>query len=358
MSSDTPTTRNFLLSLVVPVYNESEVIGTFFERASSALAAIPGCEYEILFIDDGSHDDSYEQLAGLAAKDPRVRVLKFSRNFGHQIAITAGLDHARGDCVAVIDADLQDPPEVVASMVARWREGYDVVYGVRSERDGETRMKLFTASAFYRLLGRLTNIRIPENVGDFRLMSRRAVEQFKHLREKDRFVRGLVSWIGFRQTGVTYSRDKRYAGETKYPYRKMIKFAFDGITSFSTVPLKLATWTGYVAALLAVMYLLSVFVQKWILGWTVEGWATIMVAMLFMGSVQLICLGILGEYLGRIFNEVKPRPMYVVEELLSPAGELPGHAAGRPLADAEPQYQSVGSVPGVAGKLPDGSGRR
>ncbi len=242
-------------------------------------------------------------------------MLKFSRNFGHQIAITAGIDHARGDCVVIIDADLQDPPEVIAAMIKRWREGFDVVYGVRAEREGEGAMKRFTASAFYRLLGRLTNIQIPTDVGDFRLMSRRASEQLRLLREKDRFVRGLVSWIGFPQTGLIYSRDKRFAGETKYPYRKMIKFAFDGITSFSTVPLKLATWSGYAASILAFMYLASVFVQK-LLGYTVEGWATIMVAVLFLGGVQLVCLGILGEYLGRIFNEVKPRPMYVVEEIL------------------------------------------
>jgi dolichol-phosphate mannosyltransferase len=304
-----------LISLVVPVFNESEVLPTFYARSSAALAAIPGHDYEILFIDDGSRDDSYRQLTAFAAENPRVRVLKFSRNFGHQIAITAGLDNARGDCVVVIDADLQDPPEVVGPMVEKWREGFDVVYGVRAERDGETAMKLLTASAFYRLLNRVTTIQIPSNVGDFRLMSRRAVDQLKQLREKDRFVRGLVSWIGFNQTGVTYSRDKRYAGETKYPYRKMIKFAFDGITSFSTAPLKLATWMGYFAALLAVLYLISVFVQK-LLGYTVEGWATIMVALLFLGAVQLICLGILGEYLGRIFNEVKPRPMYVLEEVL------------------------------------------
>jgi dolichol-phosphate mannosyltransferase len=305
-----------LVSLVVPIYNESEVISSFYDRASAALAALPGCNYEIIFVDDGSRDDSYQQLAAIALRDPRVRLIKFSRNFGHQIAITAGVDHARGDCAVVIDADLQDPPEVIASMIERWQQGFDVVYGVRAERDGETPMKLMTASAFYRVLRRLTNIQIPANVGDFRLMSRRAVDELKQLREKDRFVRGLVSWIGFRQTGVTYSRDKRYAGETKYPYRKMIKFAFDGITSFSTAPLKLATWTGYFTALLAALYLLSVFVQK-LLGFTVEGWATIMVAMLFMGSVQLICLGILGEYLGRIFNEVKPRPMYVIEEVVA-----------------------------------------
>jgi dolichol-phosphate mannosyltransferase len=322
-----------LISVVVPVYNESEVIGTFYDRASDSLARLEGLDYELIFVDDGSRDDSYQKLSIFAATDARVRVLKFSRNFGHQIAITAGIDYARGDCVVVIDADLQDPPEVVREMVAKWRQGFDVVYGIRAERQGEGAMKLATASLFYRLLGRLTAIQIPTDVGDFRLLSRRAVDQLKQLREKDRFVRGLVSWIGFNQTGVSYHRDKRYAGETKYPYRKMIKFALDGITSFSTAPLKVASWTGYGAALLAILYLLSVFVQK-MLGYTVEGWATIMVALLFLGSVQLICLGILGEYLGRVFNEVKPRPMYVVEEVLasSSSRELP--VAGSTLSRA------------------------
>ncbi len=311
-----------MVSLVVPVFNEEEVIGVFYDRASKALQAIEGMSYELIFVDDGSRDTSLAKLAAFAANDPCVRVIKFSRNFGHQIAISAGIDHAQGDCVAIIDADLQDPPEVIASMVTQWQQGFDVVYGVRSDRAGETRMKLWTASMFYKLLGRLTQVHIPANVGDFRLMSRRVVDQLKTLREKDRFVRGLVSWVGFKQTGVVYSRDARFAGETKYPFRKMLKFSFDGITSFSTVPLKLATWMGSAAAVLAVLYLMSVFVQ-WILGYTVEGWATIMVAMLFMGSVQLICLGILGEYLGRIFNEVKPRPMYVIEEVISSGSERP-----------------------------------
>jgi dolichol-phosphate mannosyltransferase len=305
-----------LLSVIVPVYNESAVIPAFYQRASAAFAAIPGFDYEIVFVDDGSRDDSFPKLSAIAARDGRIRIVKFSRNFGHQIAITAGVDHARGDCVAVIDADLQDPPEVVSRMVDQWRAGFDVVYGVRETREGESTMKLATAAVFYRLLTRLTNIQIPTDVGDFRLMSRRAVDELSKLREKDRFVRGLVSWIGFRQTGVLYNRDRREAGETKYPYRKMIRFALDGITSFSTVPLRLATWTGYVSALLAVLYLIYVLIMRF-LGYTVEGWATIMVAMLFLGSVQLICLGILGEYLGRVFNEVKPRPMYVVEELVS-----------------------------------------
>jgi dolichol-phosphate mannosyltransferase len=313
------TSGRKLVSLVVPVYNESEVISVFYARARAALETLPGLDYELIFIDDGSRDDSFAQLKAFAAANPRVRVLKFSRNFGHQIAISAGIDHARGDCVAVIDADLQDPPEVIALMVEQWRQGFDVVYGVRSDRAGETRLKLWTASMFYKMLGRLTNIHIPANVGDFRLMSRRVIDQVKQLREKDRFVRGLVSWVGFPQTGVQYHRDARYAGETKYPFRKMLKFSFDGITSFSTVPLKVATWMGTVAAALAVLYLLSVFVQ-WMLGYTIQGWATIMVALLFMGSVQLLCLGIIGEYLGRVFNEVKPRPMYVIEEELSSDG--------------------------------------
>ena len=316
MTSLDRRTGAHLVSLVVPVFNESEVIGAFCQRSTAALASLDGLDYEILFIDDGSRDGSYAQLAAFAAENPRIRVIKFSRNFGHQIAISAGIDHAAGDCVVIIDADLQDPPEVIAALVAEWRSGSDVVYGVRSDREGETFIKLKTASMYYKLLGRLTKIEIPPNVGDFRLLSRRVVDHLKQLREKDRFVRGLVSWIGFKQTGVPYKRDRRYAGETKYPFRKMLKFAFDGITSFSTVPLKLATWIGYAAAVVAVLYLLSVFVQ-WLLGYTVEGWATIMVAMLFLGSVQLICLGILGEYLGRVFNEVKPRPMYVIEEVLS-----------------------------------------
>jgi dolichol-phosphate mannosyltransferase len=313
------TSGRKLVTLVVPVFNESEVISAFYTRARAALESLKDFDYELVFVDDGSSDDSFAQLKAFATGNSRVRVIKFSRNFGHQIAISAGIDHARGDCVAVIDADLQDPPEVIALMVEQWRQGFDVIYGVRSDRADETRLKLWTASMFYKLLGRLTNINIPPNVGDFRLMSRRVIDQLKTLREKDRFVRGLVSWVGFKQTGVTYHRDARHAGETKYPFSKMLKFSFDGITSFSTIPLKIATWMGLIAAILAVLYLISVFIQ-WQLGFTVQGWATIMVALLFMGSVQLLCLGVIGEYLGRIFNEVKPRPMYVIEEELSSDG--------------------------------------
>jgi dolichol-phosphate mannosyltransferase len=318
-----------ILSIVVPVYNETDVIAAFYERMTAVARGLPFDEYEILFVDDGSADDTWAKVSAFAAQDPSVRPLKLSRNFGHQAAITAGLDHARGDCVVVIDSDLQDPPEVVPQMVARWQEGYDVVYGRRSSREGEGSLKLFTASAFYRLLNRLTRINIPVDVGDFRLLSRRAADQLRGLREQDRFVRGLVSWIGFRQTGVTYARDRRYAGSTKYPYRKMIKFALDGITSFSTVPLRLAMWLGYAASVFAFLYLVSVFVQKLVLGITVQGWATTMVALLFLGGVQLICLGIMGEYVGRIFNEIKGRPLYVVEEFVDGSEDASGPPAGR-----------------------------
>jgi len=303
-----------LLSVVVPVFNESKVIGVFYERASKAIASLQSLNYEIIFIDDGSKDDSYQKLLALANSDPNVRIIKFSRNFGHQLAITAGIDNAKGDAVVVIDADLQDPPEVIRQFVEKWKQGYDVVYGTREKREGESKMKLFTATLFYRILRSIIKIDIPADVGDFRLMSRRAVAQFIQLKERDRFVRGLVSWIGFNQVGVPYSRDRRYAGETKYPYSKMIKFALDGITSFSSAPLKLAAWFGYITSTLAFLYASSVFIQK-IMGYTVQGWATIMVGMLFLGGVQLICLGILGEYIGRIFNEIKQRPLYVVQEI-------------------------------------------
>lgn len=311
-----------LVSVVVPVYNEAEVIGEMYRRLTQVASTLPDLEYELVVVDDGSRDQSYAALVSLARVDPRLRVLKLSRNFGHQTAITAGIDVARGDAVVVIDADLQDPPEVIPEMVQRWREGFDVVYGVRHKRAGETMMKLATASVFYRMLHRMTNISIPVDAGDFRLMSRRAADQLRAMREKDRFVRGLISWIGFRQASVAYHREARFAGTTKYPLRKMLKFAVDGLTSFSTLPLKLATWMGYLASAFAFIYLGSVFVQKW-LGRTVEGWATIMVAMLFMGGVQLICLGIMGEYIGRIFTEAKGRPLYVVEEFVN------GDQAGR-----------------------------
>lgn len=304
------------ISVVVPVFNEIEVIDVCHERLTSVMAAIDGYTYELIFIDDGSTDRTHERLLELRAGDPHLKVVKFSRNFGHQVAVTAGVDEADGDAIVVIDADLQDPPEVIPGMVAKWQEGFDVVYGVRKRRVGESRMKIWTAAAFYRLLRAFTNIEIPVDVGDFRLISARAADYLRQLRENDRFVRGLVSWVGFKQVGLPYERDSRLAGETKYPLRKMMKFAIDGITSFSNMPLKLASWLGYLTSFLAFAYLASVFVQR-AMGHTVEGWATIMVAMLFLGGVQLICIGIIGEYIGRIFNETKSRPLYVIESVHS-----------------------------------------
>lgn len=315
------------LSLVVPVYNEAEGIRAFHARASAVMKTLPDLDYEIIYVDDGCKDGSYAILQQFAAEDDKIRVVKLSRNFGHQIAITAGLDHATGDAIVFIDADLQDPPEVILQMIEKWREGFDVVYGQRRRRQGESVFKLATASVFYRMLRSLASIDIPPDVGDFRLISARVAQQLRALREKDRYIRGLVSWVGFKQTAVVYDRDERVAGVTKYPLRKMLKFALDGLTSFSTAPLRVATWMGYSASFLAFLYLVVVLVQV-AMGITVDGWASIMVVALFIGGVQLICLGILGEYIGRVFNEVKPRPIYIVEEIArgqaSPvAGEPP-----------------------------------
>lgn len=305
--------RQRLLSIVVPVFNEIEVLDAFYARIKKVVDSLDSLSYEIIFVDDGSTDNSYQKLVSLANLDPNVRVIRFSRNFGHQTAITAGIDLSEGDAVVVIDSDLQDPPETIMRFVQKWEEGFDVVYGIREQRQGETRLKILTATVFYRIMKALVKIDIPVDAGDFRLLSKRAVKHFRQLREKDRFVRGLISWIGFRQTGIHYARDKRYAGSTKYPFGKMLTFALDGITSFSSLPLKLATWLGYLSSGLAFLYTISVFVQK-ALGYTVQGWATIMVGVLFIGGVQLICIGIVGEYVGRIFNEIKQRPLYIIED--------------------------------------------
>jgi polyisoprenyl-phosphate glycosyltransferase len=312
--SHRPAPSDQMISLIVPVFNEEEVLQTFYGRAKATLEAIGDCRHELIFVDDGSRDRTPEMLTELARRDSSVVVVKLSRNFGHQVAITAGLDLAQGDAVVIIDADLQDPPEVIHEFVKKWREGFDVVFAIRRQRDGETWLKLTTAKYFYRLLRFFTKTDIPADVGDFRLLSRRAAVALRGLREHDRFVRGLVSWIGFRQTGVYYERDRRFAGTTKYSWRKMISFATDALTSFSTAPLRLATWLGYATAFAAVLYLASVIVQWWV-GITVQGWATIMVGLLFIGSVQLICLGIIGEYIGRVFVASKGRPLYLVDHV-------------------------------------------
>jgi dolichol-phosphate mannosyltransferase len=252
----------------------------------------------------------------LHSRDSRVKVVSFARNFGHQVAITAGADYARGDAVVVMDADLQDPPEAIPELLARWREGYEVVYAVRSERKGETWFKEFTAKLFYRIIYRITDIDIPRDTGDFRLMDRKVVDALKTMREKHRFMRGLSVWVGFRQTGVQYVRAERYAGETKYPLRKMLKFALDGITSFSYLPLQLATYVGFVVAGLAVLGIIATIILRLSGSQAFYGQATTLVSVLFLGGVQLISLGIIGEYLGRIYDEVKGRPLYIVREAL------------------------------------------
>jgi polyisoprenyl-phosphate glycosyltransferase len=303
-----------LLSVVIPCMNEELVIGETFRRLLSILDAAD-CAFELIFVDDGSKDLTSQILREIQQGDPRVRIVRLSRNFGHQVAITAGLEHASGDAVAVIDADLQDPPEVLLEFVGKWLDGYDVVYGVRSERQGETAFKLWTAKAFYRLIGRLSDTEIPLDTGDFRLMDRRVVDALLSMPERDRFVRGMVSWLGFSQISVAYKRSARFAGETKYPLFKMMKFATDGIVSFSILPLRFATWIGFLASGLSVLGIFVVLLERYfgVLG-LVKGWSSTVIAVLFIGGVQLVCLGIIGEYVGRIYGESKRRPLYVVRE--------------------------------------------
>ncbi len=305
------------LSLVIPIYNEELIIDELEVRLRQLLTDVTAdanLAWEVVFINDGSHDRSLEKLRALARAEPRYRVLSFSRNFGHQLAITAGMDRADGDAVVVMDADLQDPPEVVREMVARWREGYDVVYGVRAKRHGESFFKLLTAAVFYRLLRRLTGVNIPLDAGDFRLMSRPVVLTMRALRERHRFIRGLVSWVGFKQVAVTYERHARHAGETKYPLHKMLRFALDGITSFSTLPLRTATWLGVLSGVGAVAIGLWAIYVKFFIRGVVPGWTTLMILVAFSSSAQLIMMGVLGEYLGRAYDELKRRPLYIVAE--------------------------------------------
>lgn len=302
-------------SVVVPVFNEEEVLPETYRRLTEVMEGL-AAPYEIVFVDDGSKDRSPEILDGLARRDPRVRVIHFSRNFGHQAAITAGMDHARGEAVIVIDADLQDPPEVIPKMVAKWQEGYEVVYGKRAKREGETLFKRLTASFFYRLLRMMTEIDIPLDTGDFRLVDRKVLEVMKLLREKNRFIRGLVAWVGFRQVALEYVRHKRFAGTTKYPLRKMLKLAWDGITAFSNKPLKVAAYLGFALSFLSFIYLLVIVVSKLLGRSTVPGWASLAVINLFFSGVILIILGIMGEYLGRIYDEAKNRPLYIVDRVV------------------------------------------
>jgi dolichol-phosphate mannosyltransferase len=299
-----------LLSVVTPMHDEQDNARTLYERVA---AALEGIDWELVIVNDGSRDGTAAVLAEIAAADERVKVISLSRNFGHQPALTAGLDHAAGDAVVMIDADLQDPPELIPALVERWRAGADVVYAVRESREGETRMKIWTAHVFYRLMARLAQIELPVDSGDFRLMDRRALDALLAMPERNRFLRGMTVWIGFTQTAVPYKRDPRFAGETKFTFRRMLRFAFDAISSFSYFPLQAATVLGFVISVLALLGI-PVIVYARIKGLFVPGISSTLVALLLLGGIQLITLGVIGEYVGRIYDEVKRRPLYVVRD--------------------------------------------
>jgi len=303
----------YKLSVVIPCHNEDAVIADTHSRLYNVLEGL-GCAYEMIFVDDGSTDETRSVLDELSVQYANSKVLALSRNFGHQIAVTAGIDAADGDAVVLIDADLQDPPEIIPDMVERWLTGVDVVYAVRSRREGETWFKLFSAKLFYRLIDALSETEIPHNAGDFRLMDRKVKEALSTMPEKSRFVRGMVAWVGYKQEPIFYSRNARVAGETKYPFKKMIKFAIDGILSFSTVPLKLATIFGCFISLLSFIGILYSIAMRLFGSQWVPGWTLMFICILFLGGVQMIFLGLLGEYIGRIYAESKNRPLYFLED--------------------------------------------
>jgi dolichol-phosphate mannosyltransferase len=301
-------------SVVVPVFNEEKVLPETYRRLNAVMEEL-GESYEIIFVNDGSSDRTISILDQLCERDSHIRIIDFAKNFGHQTAITAGMDYADGKAVVVIDADLQDPPELIPQMILRWREGYDVVYGKRKERKGETFFKRVSATLFYRLMRRMTEVDIPVDTGDFRLVDRRVCDALKTIKERNRYIRGIISWLGFRQVGVEFAREERFAGETKYPLRKMLKFAFDAITSFSFKPLKLSSYLGMALSFCSFVYLMLVVWQKLFTDRTVPGWASSMVVSLFFNGIVLMMLGIAGEYIGRIYDEAKGRPLYVVRRV-------------------------------------------
>jgi dolichol-phosphate mannosyltransferase len=307
-TKETPT-----ISIVAPCYNEAVTLPEFYRRVSETMQTL-GETWELILVDDGSEDNTAALLRELAHKDPHIRPVIFARNFGHQLAVTAGLDYSRGQAVVIIDSDLQDPPEVIPQLIDEWRKGYEIVYARRTEREGETWFKLFTASLFYRLIYRITDVNIPLDTGDFRLLDRKVVNVINQMRERHRFLRGMSIWVGFRQTGVPYKRAARFAGETKYPLKKMIKFASDAITGFSYFPLQLATYLGFLAAGLSILAIPVVIAMRMAGSQAFYGQATTLIAVLFLGGVQLIFLGVLGEYIGRIYDEARGRPLYIVRE--------------------------------------------
>jgi len=303
------------LSIVCPCYNEEEVLEELHRRLNEVIGRCGIPTVEVILVDDGSRDKTWPMLQSLTTRDNRIRAVKLSRNFGHQLALTCGLDRSHGDVVMIIDADLQDPPELLMPMLEKMREGYDVVYGVRRRREGESPAKRFFAYAFYRFLSRVAGVSIPADTGDFRLISRRALKTLLELRERHRFVRGMVSWIGYRQAPLVYDRPQRFAGETKYPFRKSLKLAFDAITSFSTQPLRLASYLGLAVSGFAFLYILVVIILK-LCGINFPGYTSIMASILLLGGVQLVVLGIVGEYIGRIFEQGQNRPLYIVDDEL------------------------------------------
>jgi dolichol-phosphate mannosyltransferase len=308
------------LAVVAPCYNEEKGLPEFVTRVTAVCSGL-GCAYEIILINDGSRDHTLAVALRLAQENPCLRVVNLFRNFGHQAAVTAGLDHAEADAVVIIDSDLQDPPEVIAEMVARWRDGADVVYGQRRSRAGESAFKLFTAKQFYRILSWLTDRTIPPDTGDFRLMDRKVADVLKLMRERHRFIRGMVSWVGGRQEPVPYDRKPRFAGATKYPFAKMLSFAVDAITSFSVLPLRLLTYSALVVLAVTLIMSVVVFAVKVLHpGYFIPGYASIMLTMMFFGGINLLAFGIIGEYLGRMFEAVKGRPLYIVESVHPPRG--------------------------------------
>ncbi len=302
------------LSVVIPCFNEADSLRETQRRLAEVAFQLPSLAVEWIYVNDGSRDSTLSVLRELAGVDDRVRVISLARNFGHQMAVTAGIDAAAGDAIVIIDADLQDPPELIVEMVAQWQLGYDVVYGTRIDRAGESWFKLASARAFYRLLNRLSEVPIPLDTGDFRLISRRVADALREMPERDRFLRGMVSWVGFKQVALPYRRAPRFAGQSQYPLRKMFRFATDGILSFSSAPLRVSVGLGITAAALALAGIVYALVLRLFTDIWVEGWTALMIAVLFIGGVQLISIGILGAYVGRIYNEIKRRPLYVVDE--------------------------------------------
>lgn len=300
-------------SIIAPIYNEIENLPELYRRVKEVMDS-NGEPWEFILVDDGSTDGSTEKIRELAEKDTTIRPVIFARNFGHQVAITAGWDYARGDAIVIIDADLQDPPEVILELTKKWKEGYEVVYAVRGEREGESWFKLWTASLFYRLIYRITDVKIPVDTGDFRLMDRKVVNVLKQMKERHRFPRGMSAWVGFKQIGVTYKRAARVAGVTKYPFRKMLRLALNAITGFSYFPLQVATFFGFVSAGVAILAIPVVVIMRIAGSGAFFGQATTLIAVLFLGGVQLISLGILGEYVGRLYDEAKGRPLYIVRD--------------------------------------------